>query len=622
MKILYLLYIISLLLFVPAANAYFVGSASIHAPAVIVNTSRGMMTDITLNVSTGNGAIEVLGPKSVGNSTVQSAYSAVAYATAYLGVNETKYNFTYTIKDVYSNISGPSAGAALTLLAISALSHKPLMNNFTMTGTIQPNGNIGEIGGVYDKISAAAASHMKFIMVPYAGTTGIEPFMYYLGEKTFGIDVVSVKNISQALGYATGMVAPVPVNFSINYNYNVSGLRQAGISCRSCTQQANSSFYSLVNYTLNFTSSEIQAMNSTRYGALKHNMLNSINVYSQIARKGYLYAAADFAFLEYPYAYIVVNQNDLNAPALSAMINNTSAYCSSLTPPALTNANYEYVIGGVIRENFANTSIEEAKALVDNPETTDQLIEAEYQLATAQGWCDAASYMYSSASAMGGNYVATSPNLQQDASQYLQRAEAYGSNIYMKGALYFYNRGEYPESIYDSIYAISFYNLTLVPAAANATALGNMINTNMSNMGNGIWPSQFGNEALFYINEANLTRNSSMLGGAYELIRLSDMLGIANAQISSSFVQTAAPQQVQIPQNVSSELSSINNAISQIYFFEIITDVILILVLAELTIILLRRNDAAQARMQQTTQEQPKQQVAKRQLNERRNKER
>ncbi len=44
----------------------------------------------------------------------------------------------------------------MTLLAISALSHKQLRQDFTMTGTGGCGERPGEVGGVYDKVGAAA----------------------------------------------------------------------------------------------------------------------------------------------------------------------------------------------------------------------------------------------------------------------------------------------------------------------------------------------------------------------------------------------------------------------------------------------------------------------------------
>ena len=65
-----------------------------------------------------------------------------------VAVQQQKKIFHYQIDDNFANVSGPSAGTAMTLLALSPLSHKKLLDNFTVTGVINYNGTIGEIGGV------------------------------------------------------------------------------------------------------------------------------------------------------------------------------------------------------------------------------------------------------------------------------------------------------------------------------------------------------------------------------------------------------------------------------------------------------------------------------------------
>jgi predicted ATP-dependent protease len=59
----------------------------------------------------------------------------------------TQFNRTY-------GMGGPSASAAITAAIISELAQRPIHNNRHITGTIEPEGTIGEIGGIYTKASA------------------------------------------------------------------------------------------------------------------------------------------------------------------------------------------------------------------------------------------------------------------------------------------------------------------------------------------------------------------------------------------------------------------------------------------------------------------------------------
>ena len=59
-----------------------VGSAEIHAPAVILQTNRGALTTINLNITRGNGNVSIFGPQSIGSSTIESAITASKYASS------------------------------------------------------------------------------------------------------------------------------------------------------------------------------------------------------------------------------------------------------------------------------------------------------------------------------------------------------------------------------------------------------------------------------------------------------------------------------------------------------------------------------------------------------------
>jgi Lon-like protease len=67
-----------------------------------------------------------------------------------------------------SSITGPSAGLAMTLAIIDALTPGSLTGGkrVAVTGTISPDGSVGEIGGIRQKAIAANASHAQIFIVP------------------------------------------------------------------------------------------------------------------------------------------------------------------------------------------------------------------------------------------------------------------------------------------------------------------------------------------------------------------------------------------------------------------------------------------------------------------------
>ena len=241
----------------------------IHASAVLEGEYQGLLTVISLNVTPGNGMVRFGGLTEVNASTLYSAQAAVKYASAYLAANAMNYDFTYTIENTTGDVSGPSGGLAFTLLAISGMEQKPLGQNFSVTGTIQPDGTVGLIGGIYDKIGAAEKGGMGYMLVPAAPGSSIEALLYYLSQQARDIPVVEVGNVSQAIPYAFGNAVPAPLNVNFSQSYNVSGIADSNITCAQCN---TSMFGTLVNETLNFTGAYITNMSGNFGSARSLNM--------------------------------------------------------------------------------------------------------------------------------------------------------------------------------------------------------------------------------------------------------------------------------------------------------------------------------------------------------------
>ncbi|MBC8498603.1 hypothetical protein ISS40_02115 [Candidatus Bathyarchaeota archaeon] len=63
-------------------------------------------------------------------------------------------------------VDGPSAGAAITVALISAITDATLNEETYMTGTISSDGSIGPVGGIPEKALAAAKSGATHFYVP------------------------------------------------------------------------------------------------------------------------------------------------------------------------------------------------------------------------------------------------------------------------------------------------------------------------------------------------------------------------------------------------------------------------------------------------------------------------
>lgn len=83
-----------------------------------------------------------------------AGWEAATVATIISGGPLTGREVTY---DIQGKIDGPSAGGALTVATLAAFRGDDLDPNVVMTGTINPDGTIGPVGGIPQKISGAVA---------------------------------------------------------------------------------------------------------------------------------------------------------------------------------------------------------------------------------------------------------------------------------------------------------------------------------------------------------------------------------------------------------------------------------------------------------------------------------
>ncbi|MEM3883712.1 MAG: S16 family serine protease [Methanothrix sp.] len=526
--------------------AGFAGNATIHAPAVILQTNNGTLTIIKLNVTTGTGIVNITGPLSVGQSTINSSEAAAIVASSKLGLNYKNYNFHYQINDNFANVSGPSAGTAMTLLALSALSHKSLLDNFTVTGVINYNGTIGEIGGVYDKIEAAKARGMSFIMVPFAGNNSLETEIYYLASRYFGMRVIPINNVSQAFLYATGSVpvSGLNVSFNVSDNYNISGIPQANLSCSNqCNQTA---LAELASFTLNFTNASISNVSAfSRFAPIARNLsINALEA-SQLAQKGYYYTSADVAFIDFINSFMFQNPN-LSISRGQALLNSVSYYCSSLNPPPLTRSNYNDVLNGELRQLWGNVTI---NALLSQYNSTaidsDGVLRNVYSAAEAYAWCKAASQIYSESSP-SGSYQAVNVSNQLKPVAQLAISSALSSpssssvpSVYIIGAKVALDQGNYALALLDSDYMVSDEHS--IPSNVSEGGIYNATASLINSSRFGAWATQFADEALFYMNESSLVspqRSASMLSSGYYAALLGSEISNSTKEIYGMLTTT------------------------------------------------------------------------------------
>ncbi|MEG2322464.1 MAG: endopeptidase La [Bacilli bacterium] len=161
--------------------------------ALAYTTSLGTTLPIEVTYYKGHGSLILTG--SLGSVIQESANIALSYIKANyqtLKIDYSKFN-----NDIHINVpniavkkEGPSAGIALTLAIISALTNKKISSSIALTGEITLRGNILPIGGLKEKSIGALRDGINKIIIPFDNNTDdipkeIKDKITFIPVKTF-----------------------------------------------------------------------------------------------------------------------------------------------------------------------------------------------------------------------------------------------------------------------------------------------------------------------------------------------------------------------------------------------------------------------------------------------------
>ncbi len=217
------------------ATVFISGYSSLQAPAVsqqiVQDTTNGFVTrrlvqngsmmNISVEVRPGQGRILVQTTPLMGIVFQDAANTAVHVARNWTGTSLAGSDVIFSIEAEHqiSAVDGPSAGALMTLVMISALENRPVDPSITLTGTIDKEGHVGAISGVIEKATAAKESGKTTFLLPrensefvqytrkttsYGGFVLVERVPERISsqdyiEKNIGIRVVIVDTIGDVL---------------------------------------------------------------------------------------------------------------------------------------------------------------------------------------------------------------------------------------------------------------------------------------------------------------------------------------------------------------------------------------------------------------------------------------
>tara|TARA_B100000809_G_scaffold37910_1_gene33162 strand:- start:161 stop:2350 length:2190 start_codon:yes stop_codon:yes gene_type:complete len=145
-------------------------------------------------------AISEENPGSSGPSLQSSFWQAAVVAALQESDDLSGVRVTFSVPD---GIDGPSAGGVAALSLLSAINQRELPDDFAFTGSILPDGTIGHIGGIVEKLRAAKEQGVSRMLIPTGMrlaedmTTGELIDLKQLAAE-FRIKLVPVRNLTAA----------------------------------------------------------------------------------------------------------------------------------------------------------------------------------------------------------------------------------------------------------------------------------------------------------------------------------------------------------------------------------------------------------------------------------------
>jgi len=272
------------IIFVYSSNTTcFIGSEKIYLLAVsqdpVSGKYIGVATEAIVSLSRGEGAVYI-SVEPMSQIDMQASLNVAYLIASHVSkANISEFNVYVRVVSDTPIIGGPSASGFLTVAIASLLLNQSLRRDIVMTGMIMPDGIIGPVGGIPEKLLAAKSVNAHVMLIPTGQrystdlNTGQKVDVVAKGAE-LGIKVIEVANIYDALrNLGINITEPEPttpvINLDINEIYRDWALK--------------------LNATLNNLWNEIKDLSSKI--SLTSNLRNAVAYYANLAdnssRRGY-----------------------------------------------------------------------------------------------------------------------------------------------------------------------------------------------------------------------------------------------------------------------------------------------------------------------------------------------
>ena len=155
---------------------------------------------VAFPVSGGEGSIRF--NDTAGSMARDSLFNAASVLRQDIAANIKDYDLHINIVGG-GKVDGPSAGAALYLVIVSAITGVPIRQDVAITGEISLRGKVKPVGALWEKIQAARQADMRKVLIPAANLQDVP-------ANVKGLEIVPVESIEEA--YPHIFTAPIALS--------------------------------------------------------------------------------------------------------------------------------------------------------------------------------------------------------------------------------------------------------------------------------------------------------------------------------------------------------------------------------------------------------------------------
>jgi uncharacterized protein len=501
-------------------------SREISMAAVVDENSGGLFT-LHVDVKPGTGKIFTSIDPRIGFSTQESEQGAVDYAFSHSSARREECDVFFSMRGNFGSnrVDGPSAGGAMSIAVKAALTNQSIRRDVVMTGTISPEGSVGEVGGIIEKAIAAKDAGAKYILVPKMMLH--EALLLSTLSDSGGFAAIEVANFSEAESI---FFSPYSEEFTPSFMPS-SDAMPAHLPEQA--YDADTGRFSLVASRLvdNLESKASSALSSapaaTASGSRQY-FSDEISKYRRQITAGYPFTAANSAFLlSVDAEYLAISDSEVD---INGSIADVASCIASLPAPAKTKENFHWAVGADLRRVWAQNRLNDTIAAREGREGYSTLRDLLY----AYSWCGISRELAAQADDIGGTPVNESA-LKQLSEDWLSEADgAVSSASFPNGDAYSHLDSGY--GAYDlGLYGAAIYEAAYAKAAQQAAdeAGGKNFSSAADALANGtrdsLWGKIYFGQGL-YLNYASKEKLASATD-AYRVLSYSSELDSASSEI-------------------------------------------------------------------------------------------